>query len=91
MVTLGLPVEDFWTSTPRRFDAYAKAHGRAEERRDYRSGLIASILVNTNRAKGKPPVNPMDFFGGRKALDPDALMQKAELIFAAAAPATKEA
>jgi hypothetical protein len=87
-VQLGLPADEFWRCTPRRFDAYAKAHARQEERLDYRAGLAASILVNSNKRTGAP-VQPLDFFGGRKALDPEALAQKAKYVFAAAAPAKK--
>ena len=86
MVTLGLPVDDFWACTPRKFDDYATAHARAEDRLDYRAGLIASILVNQNRKKNSRPVEPADFFGGRKSVDPETLAQKAAMIFAAAAP-----
>jgi hypothetical protein len=63
-VTLGQPEERFWSSTPERIFRFAGQYQRSEARRDYRAGLLASILVNVNRDRkgGGRPAKPADFF-----------------------------
>ena len=91
VVTLALPEHTFWDTTPKVFEAYSSAHKRNEDRADYRAGVVASTIVNVNRGnKRGRPVQPQDFFGGRKSVAPDALAQKAAMIFAAAAPSNRK-
>ena len=43
-----------------------KQRKQTQDREDYRSGLLAAILCNVNRAKGESPKQPADFFPNLK-------------------------
>lgn len=62
---LHLPAEIFWESSLAEITACLRAHAKAEDRSNYRSGLVASAIYNVHRGKDRPLIHPMDFF------DPD--------------------
>lgn len=53
----------FWRLTLRQLDALIKRHVAAQERNDWRTGLICSVLANINRdtQKRKEPYSPEEF------------------------------
>lgn len=52
---------DFWHLTLAQFDALAKRYLEDQERRDYRSAMICTILANVYRKKGARAFNEQDF------------------------------
>lgn len=65
-VAAGIPDELFWRSTPAEIAALFRAINERESAlqraANLRSGLVAAVLVNIHRKRGKPPVGPEDFF-----------------------------
>jgi hypothetical protein len=65
-----LTEREFWTLTPRQFEALAQRKNKEyeliakqEERADHRAALICSVIANVNRPKNKKRVKPEDFLG----------------------------
>ena len=55
--------DEFWSLTPREFDALTRAWGQKQKRLDSRFGLVAAILANVNRRKGSKRWKVSDFVG----------------------------
>lgn len=58
--------------------AFYKLEPFGEERADLRSGIVASILVNTNLKKGAKATTPLDFMPYAEKQPQDAAAQKAQ-------------
>ena len=41
--------------------AYSRVEPWGEDRDDLRTGIVASVIANSNRGKGKKPYKPQDF------------------------------
>jgi hypothetical protein len=56
--------EFFWSLTPSEFSLLVDRHREAESMKDYRAGIIAVILAESNRDKKKQknPFTVADFF-----------------------------
>lgn len=63
------PVADFWRSTPRRVSEFVEAFGVSERALDYRAGVIAAVIANGRRQKGRAPAGPSDFFASLAPTD----------------------
>lgn len=57
----GIPNELFWESTLDEVAAVLKRRTEAERALTLRAGLIAATIINVNRKKGAPLVQPHDF------------------------------
>lgn len=69
--------------------AFAELEPFGDERADLRAGIVASTIVNVNRAQGTPPVKPADFMPKfEEQVEPagpdwETLLQKVEMLNAA--------
>lgn len=52
----------FWELSPRELEELLKRRREEERRESLLFGLVASVIVNVNRVKGKKAVQPGDFF-----------------------------
>ncbi|CAK0779016.1 hypothetical protein CCP3SC15_610014 [Gammaproteobacteria bacterium] len=59
---MGLTEAEFWRLTPAKFFALVEARNRQVMRRDFRSGLIASVICQALGGKQEP----FDFFPQHK-------------------------
>lgn len=57
----GLTSEQFWALTPPQYAALAERHDHATEQDEYRAGIVASTIANTNRGKDTKPFLPQMF------------------------------
>lgn len=88
---LGLTEIDFWELTPGQLDLLAKRHNSVEsarnERADYRSALICSVIANVNRGKGQKPFKVQDFMpqesGPKKNQTPEEQLTIVKMLNAA--------
>lgn len=64
MISLKLEESQFWELTPFYFSKLQEAYEREQQRKDFRFGVVASILANQGRDKRKrsKPFEPRDFF-----------------------------
>lgn len=53
---------EFWRATPRQLMAAMNVKRAQQEREDYRAGIIASVVFNTNTGKDAPTRRPEDYF-----------------------------
>lgn len=65
--------------------AYARVEPFGEERADLRSGIVASILANVHRPKGRKPLKPEDFVitgdrAPRKRMSADEMLERVRVI-----------
>jgi len=58
---LRLTESAFWSLTLRKLALLIKRHSLEQERQDYRSAMICTLLYNINRGKGKKALSPTDF------------------------------
>lgn len=65
VIDLGLSDDAFWGLTPRLLVLLSERKREAERRMDLRFGVVASLIYNANRGKGRP-MGPEDFFPGEK-------------------------
>jgi len=61
-VGCGLSADVFWDLTMREVGAVMECKRRHVQNANLRAGLIAAILVNLHRKKGRRAVKPADFF-----------------------------
>jgi hypothetical protein len=61
-VDLALPPEVFWSLTLEEFTVLWQRHEAREAMRNYRAGIIASLLFNANRGPKQRPVTWREFF-----------------------------
>lgn len=71
-IDLGLSDDEFWSLSPKEFDAMAKRHQHVETMRNYRAGLAAAAIYNVNRKPHSDPIDPLMFFGGEHQPEPMA-------------------
>jgi len=57
-----LTQEQFWSLTPYQFWAIGKRFEASIQRQDYRAGLVAAILWNSNKGKDQPTKQPYSWF-----------------------------
>ena len=79
--------EFFWNLTPFEFYLLAERYKETEKMLDYRQGIVATLLANSNRdpKKRKKPYVPSDFFPSlshkkKVAKSPEQLYKMAEVI-----------
>lgn len=58
---LALSEAEFWALSPVKFHALCRRLRTDEQRQDYRSGVLAALIVNVNTVKGQGKA-PADFF-----------------------------
>jgi hypothetical protein len=58
---LHLPASQFWRLSPKEFDALCARRNIDEKRQLYNAALIASMVYNVKRGKGKKALQPKDF------------------------------
>jgi len=67
------------------WQAFFSIEPMPEQRADYRSGVIASVIANTNRGKNAKPFEPKDFIPDYdkepKKEDPKAVKRKVKDTF----------
>jgi hypothetical protein len=61
-IIAGIPEDLFWRSTPQELDALFERRREKDREAYLRVGLIAATIINVNRRKGAPMVQPGDFF-----------------------------
>lgn len=62
--------------TPRFFFALLERHSNREKRLDFRSGIIAATVANSNRGKNSKAYLPEDFMPSLKATKEAAAQQQ---------------
>jgi hypothetical protein len=81
---LGLSETEIGRSTPRILAALLERWRLEQERRDYRSAIVATILVNTNRKKGTKAHNVEEFMPHYRRPKPRQLTVEETIEFVAA-------
>jgi hypothetical protein len=99
LVDLRIPLEAFWTLTPREFDAFYRRHAQARERDELLVGILASVITNSGFYRPKNPAQPSDFGLGPRArartcrtvttLSDEEIAQKWRTFFRAMGPTAK--
>jgi hypothetical protein len=62
-VDLGLPEAEFWRLSLREFDLLCARKRVLERKTDYNTALVACMIYNVNRGKGKRAIHPEDLIG----------------------------
>lgn len=58
---LHLTDEEFYSLTPRQFDALLKRHELAEQKREYLAAQTTAAIINFSMRAPDKPVSPRDF------------------------------
>jgi len=71
-----------------QFDALAKRYRDIQERLDFRTGLICSVIANCNRTSNSKTFEPQDFMPKKReevtvAQSPDAMLKRLMMLNAA--------
>jgi flagellar basal body rod protein FlgB len=84
---LQLDNEFFWSLTPYEFSKLVEYFKMNEKVKDYRAGIIATMIANANRdaKKKKTPYKPSDFFPSllekqKEEKSPEEMLRIAETI-----------
>ena len=56
--------------------AYSRLEPWGEDRDDLRTGIVASVIANSNRGKGKKPYKPQDFMPDFEPEDEAAAIER---------------
>ena len=56
--------------------AYSRLEPWGEDRDDLRMGIVASVIANSNRGKGKKPYKPQDFMPNFEPEDEAAAIER---------------
>ncbi len=56
--------------------AYSRVDPWGEDRDDLRMGIVASVIANSNRGKGKKPYKPQDFMPNFEPEDEAAAIER---------------
>ena len=56
--------------------AYSRLEPWGEDRDDLRMGIVASVIANSNRGKGKKPYKPQDFMPDFEPEDEAAAIER---------------
>lgn len=82
---LHLTEEEFWSLTPREFDALRGRFNDSNDWLNYRAALVCSVVANVFRGKNVKPFKPDDFMPKRKTKDqtPEQILATVELLNAA--------
>lgn len=76
----GLSEDQFWNATPRELVDFFEVRNEQQHRDDMRVGLLASVIVNTNRRPGARMVRPEDFFVRQRREDDFMSVDEAKVV-----------